>query len=434
MSGLDSADNPETTPDGASPEPVGDAVTKPIEVVTFLDDASVPCAETPEAAVVDRPIEPARPPGPGLPEACGWTTLVLVGQFFATIVMFIVVFVGLIAANGGQMPRKPPNLTDLSPNLFALVSGVPGFLAYLILIPLACWRISPAPLRKLNFSRPSITQTLIVCSCVLPLGFVSDALYELNKPLWERFLELIHLEGLKEMALSETMAQLNGASLPILLFFISVVPAIGEEWMLRGLIGRGLVARWGVIPGIALTSMLFAAMHIDPPHVAAVFPIGIVMHCIYLMTRSFWMPILFHFLNNATVSVFTSLGAIDSQEAAADEAGPWWVTWGLAILAVPYLAVALSVLWRMRTRYQGADGREPHKEYFTVEHLPETEARRTTPNHAVAAAVFGLLFGAQVVFLGLELWSEIKGDVDQAVPVEELEPHPAAVTVLRFPR
>ena len=302
-----------TTDNDGTPPAAGDAA-EPVEVVTFLDDAG---EAPPDDQATAGPTEvQAKPPGPGLPEACGWTVLVLVCQIMATIPVVVAAIVFMVIANGGRMPRGGPDLTSLSPDLFAIFAGLPGFLAYFILIPLAWWRMSPAPLRKMNFSGPSLTQATIVCSCVLPLGFVSDALYTLVQPLWEQFLDQIQLGDLKEMGLAETMRQLNGAMLPLLLFFLAVVPAIGEEWMLRGLIGRGLVARWGVVPGVILTSMLFAAMHVDPPHVVAVFPIGVIVHYVYLTTRSFWMPILYHFLNNATVSVFTSLGARGGRWAA----------------------------------------------------------------------------------------------------------------------
>jgi membrane protease YdiL (CAAX protease family) len=363
-------------------------------------------------------IELAAPPGPGLPEACGWTALVLLGQFIATLALVFVAVVVMVVVKGGPLPRSALDFRSLSPDLFAVLSGLPGFLAYLVLIPLACWRISPSPLRKLNFSRPSLTQFLIVCSCVLPLGFLSDALYSFVQPFWDSFLDQHNLSNWKDMGLEQTMSQLNGASLPLLLFFLAVVPAVGEEWMLRGLIGRGLVARWGIVPGVLLTSVLFAGMHLDPPHVAAVFPIGVIMHYVYLTTRSFWMPILYHFLNNATVSIFTALGAAGPGEPPAESGFQTW----LKILAFPYLAVAMGVLWKLRTRYVTADGGEARREYCTLEHLPETAAQRIAPNHALGAAVFGLFLGTQVALLAIDVWTV---RLEQTAPAEEHQLHPA---------
>lgn len=365
--------------------------------------ALAPLVDVDAILVVDAApaVEPSTPPGPGLPEAVGWTALVLASQVIAMIAVSIVVVVVLVLARGGDVqPHSFQfDFQDLGPNLTTLLVGSPGFLCYAVLIPLACWRISPQPLRKLNFAAPSATQLLIACSCVLPVGFLSDALYTLVLPLWEWFLDQAPaLNWMSEIGLAETMKQLNGASLPLLLFFLAVVPAIGEEWMLRGLVGRGLVARWGAWRGILLTSVLFAVMHLDPPHVAAVFPIGVMIHIIYLATRSFWMPILFHFLNNATVSFFTSLGLAQPGDPNAEIS--WW-----AVAALPYVTVAIVLLLRLRTRYVAADGATVERGYTTCEHFPESAARRVTPNQPAIAAVFGLLLAVQVGLLVLDVWS-----------------------------
>lgn len=415
--------NPQSPPlDGAA-----SASPEPTEVIEFLEDPPVVPTETYVAAEPPVAFVPAGPPGPGLPESVGWTFLVLAGQVAAMTLLMFGVFVFVAIQNGGQLQGNPLDLEKLGPNAFALVSGLPGLLAYLVLIPLACWRISPQPLRKLNFSKPSLTQALVVCSCVLPLGYVSDALYTVMKKLWEAVLDQLPLlQGLQEIGLDSTMKQLNGASLPLLLFLLAVVPAVGEEWMLRGLIGRGLVARWGVAVGVFFTSVLFAVMHLDPPHVGAVFPIGIMMHIVYLATRSFWMPIAYHFLNNATVSLFTSLNAGEVGESTEES------SWIPHMIAVPYLALAVAALWKVRTKYLTAEGREPDRGYFSFEHYPEAEARRIAPNHTVLASVFGLLLALQLGSVAMEAWElahkPAQDQTDEAVesPVlNEAEPAPA---------
>ena len=54
-------------------------------------------------------------------------------------------------------------------------------------------------------------------------------------------------------------------------FFVAVVvlalgPAIGEELVFRGVIGQGLIRARGVVTGVVITCLLFAAMHVFPPH------------------------------------------------------------------------------------------------------------------------------------------------------------------------
>ena len=82
------------------------------------------------------------------------------------------------------------------------------------------------------------------------------------------------------------------------LLAVAVAPAICEEIIFRGIIGRGLIARYGFVGGVAFTSALFAAVHLAPMQVIGLIPVAIMLHVIYLSTRSFWMPMLLHLLNN----------------------------------------------------------------------------------------------------------------------------------------
>src|SRR5205085_9678359 len=89
---------------------------------------------------------------------------------------------------------------------------------------------------------------------------------------------------------------------------MAVLPALGEELIFRGLIGRGLLARWGVVAGVLWTSVLFGLVHLNPAQAIAVIPIGVILHFVYLTTGSFWAPVLLHFLNNAFAAVMLKYG------------------------------------------------------------------------------------------------------------------------------
>lgn len=374
-----------------SQDPNSGAATPETVTPTNIDGASTPAMTG----------EPSRgnPPGPGLPESLAWAVMILLAQFFAAISFVVVIFVGVAIASGGHIPRGTFDLETLGPDGFVAVTGVPAVMAYLVLIPLACWRMSPHALRRLNFAPPSWTQLIIACSCVIPMGLASDALFALVSPWWQHILETYPLPPqLQQMGLAEHMERLSGASLPLLLLFLAAVPAVGEEWILRGLIGRGLVARWGVVPGVLLTSLLFAAIHIDPPHVVAVLPMGLLLHVIYLTTRSFWMPILFHFLNNATVSIFTALGQAEPGEPVTGNV--WWL-----YVAPLWIGLATWLLWKLRTCYVDVHGHTLSRSYFSAEAFPEHEAHRVAPNHALAATVFGILLAVQIAAVAWQIRS-----------------------------
>src|SRR5262249_52506622 len=89
------------------------------------------------------------------------------------------------------------------------------------------------------------------------------------------------------------------------LLFAAVLPAVGEELLCRGLIGRGLVARYGPVVGVLLTSLLFGLLHIDPVRMAAATILGIALHAVYLATRSLLASMLLHASINAVcISAF----------------------------------------------------------------------------------------------------------------------------------
>lgn len=77
-----------------------------------------------------------------------------------------------------------------------------------------------------------------------------------------------------------------------------LLPAVGEEVMFRGFLGRGLLARYGLAGGTLLSAM-FSLMHADPVQALAVLVLGITLQGVYIATRSLFAPMLLHGLNNA---------------------------------------------------------------------------------------------------------------------------------------
>jgi hypothetical protein len=204
------------------------------------------------------------------------------------------------------------------------------------------------------------------------------------------------LEAFNEQASVMMMVEkyFQHGSMVLLLFFLAVVPAVGEEFVFRGVIGRGLTARWGLLAGVLITSCLFAFVHMYPPHIVAVLPIGIMMHLVYLATRSFWAPVLFHFSNNAMAAIFVALGAGTDDEPA------WW----MPIAALTYLAVSLFLLYRYRTRYVNNDGEEPP---------PEAGARRFAPRGWIVAPLMALIVAGTAVYIGIDLAQSLPEPPDE---------------------
>lgn len=328
----------------------------------------------PEAELEEAPV---RPPGPGIFEAFGWIGLFFVLQIAA---MLFVLVAAMLTTVGGIAELEGIDLAswlktlDLNTKLVVFTS--PAFLCYLVLVPLGLLRLAPRPVSRLNLNLPTIGQTLVAASLVLPLTMVADGAMKMLDPQWQRLVELVpSLQTLNNTDVHKMIGEFGGASFWLTLFFIAVVPAFGEEFLFRGLIGRGLVARWGLIGGVGITSFLFAAVHMYPPHVLAIIPVGIALHWIYLTTQSFWAPVLFHFLNNGIAVVLMRANQ-------ADEEVPAFVI----PIAVVYFIWCLYWLYKMRTIVQTEQGPyiAPRHE---VEVPEEVKSWRLAPTFALPVIV-----------------------------------------------
>lgn len=354
-----------------------------------------------------------RPPGPGLPESIGWCLGIVAFQLGAGVVAAIIgVVIYLILGQGGNPQQLVERLQNLEGTEQLLLFGLPNLFAFAALIGLALLRLGKSPIRKLNFSAPSRTQLLILCSAVFPIGFVSDAVWTGADWVWQKVVEeLPALRFFDDSNIMEFMEQMEGAPVWLLVFCVALVPAVGEECMLRGLIGRGLVARWGVVWGVLLTSVLFAMLHMYPVHVAAVLPMGIMMHVIYLTTRSLWAPMLFHFLNNSLASIYTAAG-LTGEEGAA----PLW----LAPIGLIYGVGACGLLWKYRTRYVDDEGRAYDPGYVSVEKPPAgSPYRRAAPESLTVGCLAGALLVGQIVVIAYDFVVPTPAkNVEQAQPAK----------------
>lgn len=92
-------------------------------------------------------------------------------------------------------------------------------------------------------------------------------------------------------------AILNGT---VLMFII----ALAEEWMFRGYFQKRLSLVLPVVPSIFIAALIFTLFHLFNPAVSWIAVVniltgGMVMGCLYAISKSLWMPVAFHFTWNA---------------------------------------------------------------------------------------------------------------------------------------
>jgi tetratricopeptide (TPR) repeat protein len=171
---------------------------------------------------------------------------------------------------------------------------------------------------------------------------------------------------------------------------------VSEELFFRGFLGRGLVARFGAIGGILLTSLLFAVSHIDPVQVSYTFLLGILLHFVYLTTKSLVGPILLHTLYNA-VGITRAKLVLAEQLTITTPSGEVIVPPLLLAAALPALLALCWLLYRSRSQWVLEDGTSWSPGYVTAEICPlPARAKRRSLGFlpSLLALVLVLPFGA----------------------------------------
>jgi hypothetical protein len=126
---------------------------------------------------------------------------------------------------------------------------------------------------------------------------------------------------------------------------------VGEELWCRGFLGRGLVGRHGVVLGVLASAFFFGLIHVDPLQGTMAMLMGLWLHFVYLTTRSLWMPMLLHFLNNSVAVLASRVVWLNT---ISDSSGN--LPWHLYLAAGGLLLTTGYALFQSRARLQAAEG------------------------------------------------------------------------------
>lgn len=115
-------------------------------------------------------------------------------------------------------------------------------------------------------------------------------------PLAEGFVKLVTLITKKPPQVSLGIGE-KWWEILLSIFFLSVIPAFGEELLFRGGVARGL-KRKNYVFGLLMTGLLFSIFHGSATQTVHQFLVGIVFTFIYYATGSLLASMFAHFLNN----------------------------------------------------------------------------------------------------------------------------------------
>ncbi|MFO7756188.1 MAG: type II CAAX endopeptidase family protein [Bacteroidales bacterium] len=168
------------------------------------------------------------------------------------------------------------------------------------------------------------------------------------------------LEGMEEWMLGKeeqagrlTSLLINTTTiggLMVNMLIIAVIPAVGEEFLYRGVLQKIFLAwfRSGHL-AVLLTAFIFSATHLQFYGFLPRFVLGLAFGYMYLWSGSIWLPVLAHLVNNAIPVFLSYLLGWENINSAVDE---FSAQDGLFVI-VPTLIAAL-VLYNIRRISQGS--------------------------------------------------------------------------------
>jgi len=242
------------------------------------------------------------------PDRC-WTAIAVIGVSLLCFIVAsgVMVVVATMYVHGSFSPKVLSN-----PENFRAVTQSPTGLFLLVVLPhfalffpcLIAAVLSPTPtMQRLALVRGNWPiWTWFAAMLATPLvGLISGVVVSL-------FME--ESATLKEMSdIFRQQGQTGFTSLLILM--VGVTPALCEELLFRGYVQTRMTRVFPPVLGILISSLAFAAFHMDPVHVVAVFPLGLFLGWLTWQSGSLFPAILAHFGNNA-VSVLVTIFATDT--------------------------------------------------------------------------------------------------------------------------
>ena len=286
---------------------------------------------------------PAPPPPPRV-----WPAIVvpIVTVFAATMASTVALLSAAAIDGGPELLQSQPKLMEWVKSFGATPLGfmvlvLPGQFTFLGAALLAAW-LSPEPMmRRLNLVRPT-TPWWAVVLLLAPGTVFAGACGDLLTTLLFADTYSEHLEMLYDLFRGP-----SGAFLVLVTLAISVLPGFSEEMLFRGYCQSRLLKRLPPIAALAISSVAFAAAHLDPVHVVGVLPLGIWLGVVAWLSRSIWPAIICHTANNALAVLLTNFGFVEFGEHIQLDAE------GLTMLGVTGAFAATSVWVMVRYRKSG---------------------------------------------------------------------------------
>lgn len=259
--------------------------------------------------------------------------------------------------------------------------------------------------RVIAWRRPALLHTVIAVLLPAPyLLVLSQTPFGVDRAIGQWPILAINWE-----AHFEAYAALAREPLWLVIVVGCLLPAVAEEIFFRALIGRGLVRAWGTVGGVLMTSLIFGLFHLQPDHVVMAFLLGVLLHLVYLATKSIMAPMLLHAVNN--MIAFGVLRWSQSGDFSPAVEGRFYVPFGLLAASLFALIMFLVMLRQTRSRWLSADSGEWTPGFVSAEtppvFIPAIAVLRRCRRSTLALAAVSYVLFAVTVCLTIRSWTGI---------------------------
>jgi len=190
----------------------------------------------------------------------------------------------------------------------------------------------------------SVAVVLLLISAVPAINFLVELNLGLNLP--ESLSGIDEKIKSAEQDAQEMMSAFlsSGGTVGFLvnLFMIALIPALGEEFLFRGVIQR-ILTEWIRNHHIAilLTAVFFSMMHFQFLGFLPRMALGVMFGYLFVWSRTIWVPVIAHFLNNAMAVIFVYLYSDEVIRYDLDKVGSTGET--LVYTAFSVLAIVMMM-------------------------------------------------------------------------------------------
>lgn len=152
------------------------------------------------------------------------------------------------------------------------------------------------PFKKVSGVKIATASVMIIGMAVLTdyLIFFTEKILPISQTLSETYEKYMNVTGV--------------FSYLYLFAFLCIIPGFCEEIFFRGFCQTGLVKHYGVKWGIVITALIFAVAHLNPFYLHLYFLLGLVISWLFQSSKTLWIPIICHVVNNWWTFTLYSLG------------------------------------------------------------------------------------------------------------------------------